>query len=69
MDRLEIERKIMDTAVVEKTWEIPAHGGRPGCSGPDHTLAKSGGTLLTRPGGAICPSSCSWKARWTTSVI
>ncbi|MGH3549982.1 MAG: hypothetical protein ACRDQU_18110 [Pseudonocardiaceae bacterium] len=28
MDRVEIERKIMGAAVVEKTWEIPAHNGR-----------------------------------------
>ncbi len=25
IDRVEIERKIMDATVVEKTWEIPAH--------------------------------------------
>ena len=28
MDRVEIERKIMSETVVEKTWEIPAHGGK-----------------------------------------
>jgi hypothetical protein len=28
MDRAEIERKIMSETVVEKTWEIPAHGGK-----------------------------------------
>ncbi|MGH3779144.1 MAG: hypothetical protein ACRDRO_00570 [Pseudonocardiaceae bacterium] len=25
---MEIERKIMDATVVEKTWEIPAHNGK-----------------------------------------
>lgn len=28
IDPVEIERKIMSGAVVEKTWEIPAHGGK-----------------------------------------
>ncbi len=28
IDPVEIERKIMDMTVVEKTWEIPAHGGK-----------------------------------------
>jgi hypothetical protein len=28
VDRAEIERKIMSEAVVEKTWQIPAHGGK-----------------------------------------
>lgn len=28
IDRVEIERKIMSEAVVEKTWEVPAHGGK-----------------------------------------
>jgi hypothetical protein len=26
--RVDIERKIMDMTVVEKTWEIPAHNGK-----------------------------------------
>ncbi|MGB7796446.1 MAG: hypothetical protein WBL53_09355 [Pseudonocardiaceae bacterium] len=28
MNRAEIERKIMSETVVEKIWEIPAHGGK-----------------------------------------
>jgi hypothetical protein len=28
IDLVEIERKIMDATVVEKTWEIPAHNGK-----------------------------------------
>ncbi|MBV8542890.1 MAG: hypothetical protein JO063_01820 [Pseudonocardiales bacterium] len=28
MDRVDIERKIMNETVVEKTWEIPAQGGK-----------------------------------------
>lgn len=28
MSRVEIERKIMDETVVEKTWQIPEHGGK-----------------------------------------
>ncbi|MGH3931413.1 MAG: hypothetical protein ACRDTF_15750 [Pseudonocardiaceae bacterium] len=28
MDRAKIERDIMDAVVVEKVWEIPAHGGK-----------------------------------------
>jgi len=28
MDRVEIERQIMSETVVEKTWEIPAQGGK-----------------------------------------
>jgi len=28
MNRVEIERKVMSETVVEKTWEIPAHGGK-----------------------------------------
>jgi hypothetical protein len=28
IDPVEIERKIMSEAVVEKTWEVPAHGGK-----------------------------------------
>lgn len=28
IDPVEIERKIMSQAVVEKTWEVPAHGGK-----------------------------------------
>jgi hypothetical protein len=28
IDLAEIERKIMDATVVEKTWEIPAHNGK-----------------------------------------
>ncbi|MGH3779344.1 MAG: hypothetical protein ACRDRO_01630 [Pseudonocardiaceae bacterium] len=28
MDRVELERKIMSETVVEKTWEIPAQGGK-----------------------------------------
>jgi hypothetical protein len=28
IDPVEIERKIMSQAVVEKTWEVPAHGDK-----------------------------------------
>ncbi|MGH3929886.1 MAG: hypothetical protein ACRDTF_07910 [Pseudonocardiaceae bacterium] len=28
INRADIERKIMDETVVEKTWQIPAHGGK-----------------------------------------
>jgi hypothetical protein len=28
VDRAEIERRVMSETVVEKTWQIPAHGGR-----------------------------------------
>ncbi|MGQ0778973.1 MAG: hypothetical protein ACT4NY_31940 [Pseudonocardiales bacterium] len=28
INRADIERKFMDETVVEKTWEIPAHGGK-----------------------------------------
>ncbi|MGH3980342.1 MAG: hypothetical protein ACRDRZ_15280 [Pseudonocardiaceae bacterium] len=28
MEMAEIERKIMDETEVEKTWQIPAHGGK-----------------------------------------
>jgi hypothetical protein len=28
MDLIEIDRKIMNHTVVEKTWEIPSHGGK-----------------------------------------
>jgi hypothetical protein len=28
IDRAEIERKVMSEAVVERTWQIPAHGGK-----------------------------------------
>lgn len=28
IDAVEIERKIMSETVVEKTWEVPAHGGK-----------------------------------------
>ncbi len=28
MDRVELERKIMSETVIEKTWQIPAHGGK-----------------------------------------
>ncbi len=28
MNRVDIERKIMNETVVEKTWEIPAHGDK-----------------------------------------
>ncbi|MGH3777694.1 MAG: hypothetical protein ACRDRR_18515 [Pseudonocardiaceae bacterium] len=28
IDPVEIERKYMSEAVVEKTWEVPAHGGK-----------------------------------------
>ena len=28
IDPVEIERKIMDATVVEKTWEVPAHNGK-----------------------------------------
>jgi len=28
MDRVEREREAMDAVVVEKVWEIPAHGGK-----------------------------------------
>ncbi len=28
IDPVEIEHQIMNAAVVEKTWEIPAHGGK-----------------------------------------
>ncbi len=28
VDRVEIERRMMSETVVEKTWEIPAHGGK-----------------------------------------
>ncbi|HEY6421960.1 MAG TPA: hypothetical protein VIY28_01665 [Pseudonocardiaceae bacterium] len=27
-NRVDIERKVMDMTVVEKTWEIPAHSGK-----------------------------------------
>ncbi|MGH3815948.1 MAG: hypothetical protein ACRDUV_26460 [Pseudonocardiaceae bacterium] len=28
MDIVDVERRIMSETVVEKTWEIPAHGGK-----------------------------------------
>jgi hypothetical protein len=28
IDPVEIERKIMSQAMVEKAWEVPAHGGK-----------------------------------------
>jgi len=28
MNRVEMDRKTMDEVVIEKTWQIPAHGGK-----------------------------------------
>ncbi|MBA2472108.1 MAG: hypothetical protein H0V41_07665 [Pseudonocardiales bacterium] len=49
MDRVEIERKIMSEMVIEKTWEIPAYGGKGPVTvalrmpeGDDHRFAGAG---------------------------
>ncbi len=74
IDPVEIERKFMSEAVVEKTWEVPAHGGKGPVTitlrMPEVTITDSQGRLIViSPGLAdIVSSKMSDIADWFEDI-
>ncbi|MGH3753721.1 MAG: hypothetical protein ACRDRP_13685 [Pseudonocardiaceae bacterium] len=71
---MEIERKFMSEAVVEKTWEVPAHGGKGPVTitlrMPEVTITDSQGRhIVISPGQAdIVSSKMSDIAYWFEDI-